>query len=83
MYLLRGTLILRVAQQQPARGLEHPPGTVIVPQAIGLVDANPAKGLAPVLGHDVGTGHRRFRSPARTRSSCRWATAATRLAASG
>jgi len=44
---------LPVAQQQPAAGLDHPAGRLVIAQLIGLVHAHLIDHLAAVLGHDM------------------------------
>ncbi|MNT05889.1 hypothetical protein D3C72_1405340 [compost metagenome] len=45
--------ILRIAQQQPARLLDHPTGRAVIAQTVGLVHAHPVDHLPPVFGHHV------------------------------
>jgi len=48
-----GRDVVPVAQQQPARGLHHPPRGLVGAQTIGLVHPHPINDFAPVLGHHV------------------------------
>ncbi|MCY1558489.1 hypothetical protein D9M68_954300 [compost metagenome] len=48
MHGLSVAQVFLVAQQQPACGFEYPSGRTVVPQAIGLVHADPIDYLAPI-----------------------------------
>ena len=45
--------VVPVAQQQPARGLDHPPRRPVLAQPVGFVHPHPVDHLAAVLGHHV------------------------------